>query len=106
MIREQMERKLSDALLLAHLEVIDESGNHRVPAGAESHFKLVLVSEDFDGLKLIQRHRVVNRILREELGRHIHALSIHTYTQAEWRDKRGEAPMSPPCSGAEDKSVV
>ena len=98
-IQPVIEQKLSDALPLDHLEVVNESGNHNVPAGSESHFKVVLVSAAFDGQRLVQRHRTINKILAEELKNHIHALAIHTYTASEWRDKHGEAPMSPPCLG-------
>ena len=98
-IQKRIEQKLADALSLAHLEVINESNNHNVPAGSESHFKVVLVSDDFEGRRLIQRHRAVNQALKEELSDAIHALAIHTYTEPEWRERHGEAPMSPPCLG-------
>ena len=98
-IQQKIEQKLNDAVLLKHLEVINESSNHSVPPGSESHFKVVLVSEEFAGKRLILRHKQVNQALKDELANDIHALSIHTYTEAEWRDKNGEAPLSPPCLG-------
>jgi BolA protein len=55
----RIERTLSDAMALAHLEVVNESGSHNVPAGSETHFKVVLVSDAFDGVRLIARHRRV-----------------------------------------------
>lgn len=99
MVQESIEQKLADAIDLQHLEVINESGNHNVPPGSESHFKVVLVSGEFEGARLIERHRRVNQILKDELAHAIHALAIHTYTEREWQDKHGEAPMSPPCLG-------
>lgn len=98
-VQERIEQKLGTAIDLQHLEVINESDNHNVPPGSESHFKVVLVSEDFNGKRLIQRHKQVNQVLKEELSNHIHALAIHTYTGEEWRARYGEAPMSPPCLG-------
>ena len=98
-VQERIEGKLGSAIDLKHLEVINESGNHNVPAGSESHFKVVLVSEEFDDKRLIERHKQVNRVLKDELANDIHALAIHTYTESEWRAKNGEAPMSPPCLG-------
>lgn len=98
-VQERIIEKLADAIDLQHLEVVNESGNHNVPAGSESHFKVVLVSEAFEALPLIARHRQVNGILSHELANDIHALAIHTYTAKEWRKKKGEAPMSPPCLG-------
>jgi len=99
-IQERIVQKLADAIDLQHLEVVNESGNHNVPAGSESHFKVVLVSETFESMPLIARHRQVNGILRHELANDIHALAIHTYTEKGWRKKNGEAPMSPPCLGS------
>jgi BolA protein len=98
-IQERIVQKLADAVDLQHLEVVNESGNHNVPAGSESHFKVVLVSETFAAMPLIARHRQVNGILSDVLANDIHALAIHTYTGKEWRKKNGEAPMSPPCLG-------
>ncbi len=99
MIQDKIEQKLADAIDLQHLEVVNESRNHNVPTGSESHFKVVLVSEAFQGISLVARHRQVNRVLSHELANDIHALAIHTYTEGEWRKKNGEAPMSPPCLG-------
>tara|TARA_Y100001934_G_C12111205_1_gene658620 strand:- start:529 stop:828 length:300 start_codon:yes stop_codon:yes gene_type:complete len=96
-VQTRIEAKLAESLDLQHLEVSNESGNHNVPDGAESHFKVVLVADAFDGLPLIRRHRTVNRILSDELDL-IHALALHTYTEPEWRARHGSAPMSPPCA--------
>jgi len=96
-----IEDKLAQGISTKHLEVINESSNHNVPEGSESHFKVVLVSEDFADKKLLQRHRMINDILAEELKNQIHALAIHTYTESEWKDSNGDAPMSPPCKGGD-----
>ena len=98
-VAERIERKLAEALQPDHLEVVNESGNHNVPPGSESHFKVVLVAEAFAGQRLLNRHRQVNAVLAEELARDIHALAIHTYTRDEWRRRFGDAPLSPPCLG-------
>ena len=100
-----IEVKLADAMDLQHLEVINESGSHNVPPGSESHFKVVLVSAEFEGKALILRHRRVNEVLKSELANDIHALAIHTYTAEEWRGRHGEAPMSPPCLGGAGNSA-
>ena len=98
-VQSVIETKLTEALSPLHLEVINESGNHSVPAGSESHFKVVLVAAEFEGQRLIARHRRVNGVLADELANSIHALALHTYTETEWRERFGAAPMSPPCRG-------
>ena len=95
----QIESKLVAGLTIQHLEVLNESDNHNVPAGSESHFKLVVVAPEFEGKSLINRHRLINSILADELQGQIHALAMHTYTEEEWNKVSGNAPMSPPCMG-------
>ena len=98
-VQSGIEKKLIGNLNTSHLEVINESNNHNVPAGSESHFKLVLVCDDFEGKNLLARHRLVNKILEDELKNKIHALAMHTYTLSEWQQKNENAPKSPPCLG-------
>lgn len=97
--KKTIEQKLADGIALKHLEVINESGNHNVPPGSESHFKVILVADEFIGQRLVARHRRVNEILADELRGSVHALAIHTYTEDEWRARNGDAPLSPPCMG-------
>ena len=103
-IQQTIEAKLESGLDLQHIEVVNESGNHNVPAGSESHFRVVLVSTEFEGERLIKRHKKVNSILADELREHIHALAMHTYTEAEWKARHGDAPLSPPCLGGSARS--
>jgi len=90
--------KLEKALSTEHLEVINESHMHNVPEGSESHFKVIIVSDDFKDKMLLARHRLVNKVLEEELKGSIHALALHTMTMEEWFEK-GKAAESPPCEG-------
>ncbi|AUH01700.1 transcriptional regulator BolA [Pectobacteriaceae bacterium CE70] len=100
MIRENIEAKLRSSFAPEHLEVINESYRHNVPAGSESHFKVVVVSEHFSGEKVISRHRAIYGVLAEELADSVHALALHTYTPKEWNDLKNAVPSSPPCGGA------
>ncbi len=98
-VQESITAKLSAALEPLHLEVINESHRHSVPPGSESHFKVVVVSDRFEGAPLVRRHQSVNAILDEELKEHLHALSLETLTGAEWQARGGEILASPPCLG-------
>lgn len=95
--QEIITQKLQQAFAPEHLEVINESHMHSGPA-TESHFKVVIVCDDFMGKMLLARHRLVNKVLQEELNGGIHALALHTMTMEEWF-KKGNAPESPPCAG-------
>ena len=98
-VQATIEQKLANDFNPLHLEVINESSNHNVPEGSESHFKVVVVSPEFQGKNLLARHRMINAALADELKNSIHALAIHTYTEEEWKETSGGAPMSPPCLG-------
>jgi transcriptional regulator, BolA protein family len=95
-MQQHLTQQLESALNPTHLEVINESHQHSGSA-SESHFKLVVVSDYFSDLKLLDRHRFINKLFIEELE-HIHALAMHTYTPDEWSIKNG-APDSPKCAG-------
>jgi len=98
-----IEDKLNAALQPTHLEVLDESHMHSVPAGAESHFKVTLVTEQFTDLSLIKQHRMINAVLKEELAGKIHALALHTYSPSQLTDRGAPAPESPLCRGGSGK---
>ena len=93
-------QKLLNEFSPLHLDVINESHQHNVPPGSESHFKVIIVTDAFEGQRLIGRHRAINKVLSEELAEHIHALALHTYTEKEWNDYYADnTPLSPKCMG-------
>lgn len=96
-MQQQIEQKLSDALQLTFLDVINESHMHSGPA-TESHYKVVAVTEEFEGKMLIARHRMINAALADEL-KQIHALALHTMTPTEYFEKAGKVADSPQCEG-------
>ncbi len=98
-IQADIEKKINDALQPDFLEVSNESHLHNVLSNSESHFKVTIVSKEFNGKMLVARHRLLNALLKDELDGPIHALSLHTLTPNEWHDKEGEIRKSPPCLG-------
>nr|WP_245399685.1 BolA family protein [Atopomonas sediminilitoris] len=78
-----------------HLEVLDESHMHS--RGQETHYKAVIVSEQFNGLNRVKRHQQVYAVLGD-LMQQVHALALHTYTADEWQ-QQSAAPDSPRCQG-------
>jgi BolA protein len=92
-------QRLEDAFQPQHLEVVNESHQHSVPANSETHFKVVLVSAAFDGRRKVARHQQVYAQLAEELAGPVHALALHTYTPLEWQQRNAPAPGSPDCLG-------
>jgi BolA protein len=60
-----------------HLELVNESFMHSVPPGSESHFKAVIVSDEFASLNAVKRHQAVYRSLGDLMSS-IHALALRT----------------------------
>ena len=83
MIQEVIETKLHNEFEPTHLNVVNESYMHNVPAGSESHFKVVVVSDAFEGKRQLQRHQMVYKTLGDLMGGEIHALSIQAKAPGE-----------------------
>ncbi|XID75042.1 BolA family protein [Alkanindiges sp. WGS2144] len=84
---------------LEPLEMLIENESHGHGGyfpGKESHFKVVIVSSQFDGLRLVQRHQKIYAAVGDLIApSRIHALAIHAYTPQEWK---GQSPDSPQCA--------
>jgi len=103
-VQKRIEEKLRERLVPILLEVINESSMHSVPAGSETHFKVVVVSDAFDKKPLLERHRLVYDVLAEEMRGGVHALTITSRTPDEWQKSERVAP-SPPCLGGSKTSA-
>jgi BolA protein len=79
-VKDAISRKLNDALAPSSLSVIDESEQHHGHGGwregGETHFRVNVVSAAFAGKSRVERHRIVNGLLAEELAGRVHALAI------------------------------
>lgn len=98
-IQNEIESLLQTHFTPAFLLVENESHQHNVPAGSESHFKAVIVADAFVDKRLVQRHQLVYKALGDVVRDQIHALALHTYTPEEWQTRQENAPDSPACRG-------
>lgn len=96
-VQSAITQKLLERFQPQHIDVINESHMHSVPKGSETHFKVVVVSDVFDGVKVLDRHRMVNDCLAAEMGNPVHALSIVAKAPAQWTGAKVEP--SPSCRG-------
>ena len=91
-----MKRKLKiDQLIIDYFKphffsVSDVSEQHRghqnFKENVESHFEIIIVSEKFDNRNKIERHRMVNKSLKEEFLSDLHSVTIKTYTIDEFKN--------------------
>lgn len=98
-VQQTIDHKIREHFQPEVLEVHNESHMHNVPPGSESHFKVLVVSGQFEGLSRVRRQQQINGLLAEELKGPVHALSMQTLTPAEWAEKNGETMASPQCLG-------
>jgi BolA protein len=79
-IADRMRKKLEAAFAPARLEITDDSDKHHGHSGSreggESHFTLAIESAAFAGTSRVDRQRMINKVLAEELAGPVHALSI------------------------------
>ena len=79
-VRSILEEKLRTAFAPDWLEIVDESHRHAGHAGhrpeGETHFRVAIVAAAFAGKSRVERHRLVNAVLAEELASRVHALAL------------------------------
>ncbi|HWV96833.1 MAG TPA: BolA family protein [Xanthobacteraceae bacterium] len=86
-VQQQIATKLTAAFAPAGLNVIDESHLHEGHAGhrpgGETHFRVYIVSQAFDGKSRVERHRMIHQVLADELAGGVHALALKVHAPAE-----------------------
>lgn len=80
-------KKLTDSFAPRSLDVQDEShlhaGHSGSRAGGQTHYRVYIVSDAFKGKSRIDRHRMVNAALADELAGSVHALAVHASAPGE-----------------------
>jgi len=94
----QIRQKLVEKFKPSHLDIINESSMHSVPKNSETHFKVIVVSDLFKGITLLEKHKSVLECLDWELQNGVHALSIVAKTEDDWK-KNQTIRKSPACLG-------
>ena len=82
-----MTQKLTEAFTPQSLKVEDESHKHEGHAGSrpggQTHYRVYIVSQAFKGKTRLERHRMINQTLADELASGVHALAIHAAAPGE-----------------------
>ena len=78
--KERMHEKLTEAFAPDTLEIIDESEAHRghggYQEGGETHFKIVIKANAFNGMSRVAQQRAVMAVVKQELDERVHALAL------------------------------
>ena len=95
-----IERKVIERFAPARLRIDNDSKRHAGPA-TDSHYRLIIVSDTFEGQRSLQRQRAVFACLADELAGPVHALQMKCLTPAEYEAADGDVSLkAPPCAGA------
>lgn len=98
MLKQQiLQTKLIEKFSPHFILVENESHRHSSELGGESHFKVVIVSDYFENITKISRHRQIYQLLSDEFHNGLHALSLHIYTLSEWELLEKVIPKSTSC---------
>lgn len=73
---QEIKRIIAEGMKTQHVDV----------KGDGAHFEAVIVSEEFNGKSLVQRHKLVYKALGDSMKTDIHALSMKTYTPEQWAE--------------------
>ena len=84
-VQNKREKLLKDNLNVSNLLIRNDSYKHNVPPNSESHFNVQIVSDDFEDLSQIQRHKIVYKAVGALLAE-IHAFSITAMTTSEFKE--------------------
>ena len=82
-----IKNKIKTEINIIKIEIIDESSahaNHHENSGG-GHYKALIISNDFNNKSLIERHQLVYKALGELMTNEIHAFSMKTMTENEFK---------------------
>jgi BolA protein len=85
---DQITEKLKAELAAQHVEIIDNTWRHAGHAGAAAggaHLHITVVSPRFDGVNLLEQHRMVHRVLQQEMAQAIHAMELVCVPASAWQ---------------------
>ncbi|VDK69077.1 unnamed protein product [Litomosoides sigmodontis] len=92
-VKDRIVQRLQTDFKPTYLKVECESHSHAGQDNDERHFYVQIASSNFEGLKTVQMHRLVNNCLREELAGPVHALRIDAYATSQFSS---DPPTVPP----------
>ena len=81
MIEKKIEEKIKSNLESPEVFIQDMTGS-------KDHFNVIIISKSFNGLTLIEQHRLVYKILDDMITKEIHALQLKTLTLEQWKKEK------------------
>jgi len=98
MIKNKILNKLENKFCKNKIMIYDEIKKHNLHNRKFSHFKIIIISDQFTNKNLITRHKYIYTLLLNIINKcNIHGISIHTYTKNEFINIKNNDIVSPNC---------
>ena len=86
-MKNKIENLIKSKMNISEISLVDFTANHKSHQNYEGggHFEAVIISDDFKSLSLLDRHKKIYEILGDLMQNEIHAFSMKTYTNKEFK---------------------
>ena len=87
---QEIKSRLKKTIAIDHLTIMDDTGKHLRHQHYDGgrHFKIIIVSSTFEGVSLLDRHKLVYQALAGMIKNEIHALGLKTIATSEWKKNK------------------
>ena len=87
---QEIKSRLKKTIAIDHLTIMDDTGKHLRHQHYDGgrHFKIIIVSSTFEGLSLLDRHKLVYQALNGMIKNDIHAIGLKTIATSEYINKK------------------
>lgn len=76
--------KITANINVFYLKIYNDSKKHKLKKNFLQHYRIILVSKNFNNIELLQRHKKIYSILKIYIPNYIYALQMHLYNIHEW----------------------
>ncbi|CAL4325433.1 BolA family protein [Buchnera aphidicola] len=96
---EKIKKYLTSKINVSFIKIFDDSKLHSDSKNTNkfTHIKIIIISDDFIGKNLINRHRIIFQYLKEIEKERIYSMTLYTYTLKEWEEKKNKEFNSTKC---------
>lgn len=77
-------KKIKSKINIFYLKIYDDTNKHILKNNTKKHFRIIIVSEVFHNISLLNRHKKIYAIVRRYIPEKIYSLQINTYSVQEW----------------------
>ena len=87
---QEIKSRLKKTIAIDHLTIMDDTGKHLRHQHYDGgrHFKIIIVSSTFEGLSLLDRHKLVYQALNGMIKNDIHAIGLKTIATSEYINEK------------------